>query len=126
MKKLILSAAILFSVTTVFAVNTIETDNGTKPAVKKERAKKSAKKATANTLLCQVLEIKDENNNSVTMAIFANAATTKNNNSNTYMNHMFFADVKVIAEAVAVDNYDEFVAVLKQRYTGIKISGLTK
>jgi hypothetical protein len=60
------------------------------------------------------------------MAVFANAGSVKGNNSNTFMNHIFFADVKVIAEAVAVDNCDEFVSVLKQRYAGIKISGLTK
>jgi hypothetical protein len=128
MKKIILSAAIFFTTLSLFAGSVIK-DPVKGRAVKKESQKRLSKKSTNKVMLCQVLEVKDENNNITTMAVFAEAPVktgTKANtstNSNTYLNHMFFADVKIVEQATAVTNYEEHLTILKQRYADIKIWG---
>ncbi len=125
MKKLILATIIFFSTLSVFAGTTITTDPVKGKAAKKENKKAVSRKSTNKVMLCQVLEVKDENNNTTTMAIFAEAPAKENTsaNSNTYLNHMFFADVKVVEQTTAVSNYNEYLTILKQRYAGIKILG---
>jgi hypothetical protein len=125
MKKLLLATIIFFSTLSVFAGNTITTDPVKGKTSKKENKKSASRKSTNKVMLCQVLEVKDENNNTTTMAVFAEAPAKANTtaNNNTYLNHMFFADVKVVQPTTAVSNYNEYLTVLKQRYAGIKILG---
>ncbi len=107
MKKFILSAAILLTTVSLFAANT---------SIEPLKAKKRTSKKNVSAFVCQVVEVKGENNQTTIMAIFSDASATNSN-------LVVLADAKVIENNANVTDVAEFTKQLKNKYTGIKVWG---
>jgi hypothetical protein len=100
MKTLLITLAFFCSTATLFAkpVNQIDT----------------SKPSTVKTLVCQVIEVKGENNQSYFLASFSDSTAVNNN-------FIVLASATIIEENKEVNNIEAYTATLKNKYKGIKI-----